>query len=421
MHKTVIILAAVAAAASSTSADEPIQGITAAAVEKVVAGNNLFAAGLYQKLCGGDENLFFSPYSISTALAMAYAGARDSTEAQMARALCFPTSPEVVRELPVSGETMTQAEFTETFGALIKHLNARGGDAFELRVANALWGQENYAFLESYQQIAESAYGGRLQELDFRGATEQARQTINTWVERQTNDKIRNLIQRGVLGPLTRLVLTNAIYFKGNWASQFDPAETRDEPFTLPDDTKIQVPMMHQEEEFGYAETSTLQVLEMPYVGRTLSMVVLLPKRTDGLGTLEADLNAENLSRWLASVRRRKVVVAMPRFEMTHKTSLERVLNSMGMREAFGRNADFSGMTGGRDLFISAVVHQAYIDVNEEGTEAAAATGVVIRTTSVGPDRTPVFRADHPFVFVIRDRQTGSILFLGRTMNPRGD
>jgi serpin B len=264
----------------------------------------------------------------------------------------------------------------------------------------------------------ETADGGKLQELDFVKAAEKARQTINTWVERQTNDKIKDLIGEGVLSPLTRLVLTNAIYFKGNWASQFDEEATRDEPFTLQDGSKVQVPIMHQRATFGYAETDTLQLLEMPYVGDELSMVVLLPKKIDGMDGLEAELSCEPFWQWAEQARRREVIVALPRFKMTRKVNLERVLASMGMPEAFTRNADFSGMTGGRDLFISAVVHQAYVDVNEEGTEAAAATGVVMRLTSVGPDRTPVFRADHPFVFLIRDRESGTILFLGRVVNP---
>jgi serpin B len=255
--------------------------------------------------------------------------------------------------------------------------------------------------------------------VNFVKAAEQARQTINQWVERQTNGKIKDLISRGLLDSMTRLVLTNAIYFKGNWASQFKEDRTREGPFDLLDGSKVQVPMMNQTEQFGYAETDTLQVLELPYVGEELSMVILLPKRTDGIGELERELAGESLSKWLGAVRRQEVIVSMPKFKLTSKFSLGQVLRSMGMTAAFSEQADFSGMTGGRDLFISAVVHQAYVDVNEEGTEAAAATGVTMRVTSVGPVRTPVFRADHPFIFLIRDTTSDSILFLGRVMNPQ--
>jgi serpin B len=315
---------------------------------------------------------------------------------------------------------MTPEQFARAFGQIIKDLNARGGQGkYELRVANALWGQKDYEFLKPFIRLVEKQYGGKLQPVDFVAAREKARQTINSWVEKQTNDKIKDLISPGVLDAMTRLVLTNAVYFKGNWASQFEEDRTRDEPFTLPTGDKVQTPMMNQKAEFGYAENDKLQVLEMPYVGEELSMVVLLPRKADGLGPVEKDLSADALTRWLAGTRRREVIVAIPKFKLTDKFSLESVLTAMGMRDAFSRSADFSGMTGGRDLFISAVIHQAYVDVNEEGTEAAAATGVVMRLTSALPDRIPVFRADHPFLFLIRDKTTGSILFLGRVMNPQ--
>jgi serpin B len=188
----------------------------------------------------------------------------------------------------------------------------------------------------------------------------------------------------------------------------------------LLDGGKVQVPMMNQQARFGYGEVDSLQVLEMPYVGQELSMVVLLPKEPDGIGELEKALTAENVSKWLSGVRRQEVIVAVPKFKMTHKFSLGAVLQAMGMTEAFSKQADFSGMTGRRDLFISAVVHQAYVDVNEEGTEAAAATGVTMKLTAIAPGKVPVFRADHPFLFLIRDIRSGSILFLGRMMNPKG-
>ncbi len=386
----------------------------------VAQGNNGFAVGLYRQLRGQEGNLFFSPYSISAALGMTYAGAKGSTTEQMAQTLCYPTSAEILKRLGMTGEPLTQEQFALAFGQIIKDLNSRGdAGKYELRVANALWGQKDYEFLRAFVQTVEEQYGGKLQELDFVGAVEKARRTINFWVEKQTNDKIKDLIGPGVLDAMTRLVLTNAIYFKGNWASQFKKDRTQDEPFTLIDGSTVQTPMMNQKAQFGYAETDMLQVLEMPYAGEELAMVVLLPKKADGIGELEKALTAENLARWLDGVSSREVIVAMPKFKMTSKFSMESVLRSMGMTDAFSQAADFSGMTGRRDLFISAVIHQAYVDVNEEGTEAAAATAVTMKLTAALPDQTPVFRADHPFVFLIRDKASGSILFLGRVMNPQ--
>jgi serpin B len=386
----------------------------------VAQGNNCFALQLYQRLQESEGNLFFSPYSVSTALAMTYAGARGQTQEQMARVLCFPTSAQVLQELGAAGQPLAPEQFAQAFGRIVKDLNARGGqNKYELRVANALWGQKGYEFLPQFIELVEKQYEGKLQTVDFVAATEQARRTINAWVEKQTNDKIKDLISPGLLDALTRLVLTNAIYFKGNWARQFEKKETQDAPFTLPDGSTVQVPMMNQQAEFGYAQIESLQVLEMPYVGEELSMVVLLPKEQAGISTLEKSLTGENLTKWLDAIRKREVIVSMPKFKMTSKFGLNDVLRSMGMIDAFSDSADFTGMTRRRDLFISAVIHQAYVDVNEEGTEAAAATGVTMRVLSVGPNQTPIFRADHPFLFLIRDKASGSILFLGRMMDPR--
>jgi len=423
MHRTVLMWMLVMLATGCSFAGELAAESADRDEERVVEGNSRFALQLYQKLRGGAGNLFFSPYSISTALAMTYAGARSQTETQMAEVLQFPTWREVWlgRRMTLADQSANaQKRFAAAFGEIVKNLNARGSEAeYELRVANALWGQKDYEFLSSFTKPVEAAYGGKLQKLDFVTAAEQARKTINAWVEKQTNDKIKDLISPGVLDAMTRLVLTNAIYFKGNWASPFKEDRTREAPFTLAGGEQVQVPMMNQRTRFGYTETDALQVLEMPYVGEELSMVILLPKKTDGIGALERDLTAENLTTWLGQIRKREVIVSVPKFKMTSKFSLATVLASMGMPLAFSRSADFSGMTGRRDLFISAVIHQAYVDVNEEGTEAAAATAVTMKLTAIGPDRTPVFRADHPFLFMIRDVKSGSILFLGRVENPR--
>jgi serpin B len=391
--------------------------------EVIVEGANKFAFELYAQLRAKEEgNLFFSPYSISTALAMTCAGARGQTEAQMARVLNFPTVPSDDPNEGLSKSTeqiWDRMRVHSAFGEIIKDLNARGekGD-YQLAIANALWGQKGYGFLIEFLELIKNNYGGQFNEVDFKQATEAARQTINTWVEKQTNGKIKDLISRGVLSNLTRLVLTNAIYFKGNWASQFEEDKTKEAPFTLINGEKIDVAMMNQTGQFKYMETETFQALELPYVDEQLSMIILLPKEIDGLVGLEEMLTGQNLSDWLAQLSKRKVIVSIPKFKMTCQFRLAQVLKSMGMMDAFSLPpADFSGMNGKRDLFVSAVIHKAYVEVNEEGTEAAAATAVVVGITAVRPEA-PVFRADHPFLFLIRDNYSGSILFIGRAMNP---
>jgi serpin B len=385
----------------------------------IVEGNNKFALELFAKLQSTKGNLFFSPYSISTALAMAHAGARNQTESQMAGVLHFPVSVNG-RTDPSSKSLPDKQQFASIFGMIIKDLNKRGqkGD-YTLTVANALWGQKNYGFLQEFLELIETNYDGQLNEVDFITAAEAARKTINAWVEKKTNDKIKNLISEGVLDSMTRLVLTNAIYFKGNWARQFKENRTKDSPFTLTDGQKIDVAMMNQKAEFGYMETDTFQILELPYVNEELSMIILLPKQFDALDDFEKTFTSENLTQWLLKIHKREVMVFVPKFKMTSQFSLASVLISMGMKDAFFSDADFSGINGKKDLFISAVIHKAYVEVNEEGTEAAAATGVVMRLTSIGPAQIPVFRADHPFLFLIRDNLSGSILFIGRVENPK--
>ena len=386
----------------------------------IVEGNNKFALQSYAKLRAREGNLFFSPYSISTALAMTYAGARGKTEKQMARVLHFPGFTTSHEQIP-SMEVQNQKHFHLVFGTTIKDLNARGKKGgYELTVANALWGQKGYGFLKEFTELIKTNYDGRLNEVDFVRAAEAARKTINAWVEKKTRNKIKNLIPKGVLNRLTRLVLTNAIYFKGNWASRFKKDRTKDAPFTLAGGEKVNIPMMNQTADFNYMETEDFQGLELPYVDNELSMIILLPKQVDGLTEFEKTLTLKNLSQWLAKLRKRKVIVSVPKFKMTSQFRLAEVLKSMGMTDAFVPDvADFSGMNGRRNLFISAVIHKAYVDVNEEGTEAAAATAVVVGITSVGPRTIPVFRADHPFLFLIRDNRSGSILFIGRVTNPK--
>jgi len=416
--KCVLVLTAVMITAADCRAVNKATAGEKTDKQLVMAGNNQFALELYAKLRSKEGNLFFSPYSISTALALTYAGARGQTESQMTGVLHFPVITKPGTELS-STLIPDRQKFASVFAEIIKDLNDKGKKSgYELRIANALWGQKGYGFLEEFLELIKTNYDGQLNEVDFVRATETARKTINTWVEKKTNDKIKNLIQKGVLDSMTRLVLTNAIYFKGNWARQFKKDRTKEAPFTLADDRKVDVAMMNQTAPFRYMETEDFQGLELPYVDDELSMIILLPKEFNGLDEFEKTLTVENLSKWLGELHKLEVIVSVPRFKMTSQFGLASVLESMGMIDAFSPNADFSGMNGKKDLFISAVIHKAYVDVNEEGTEAAAATAVTMKLTSVGPAEIPVFRADHPFLFLIQEKQAGSILFIGRVTDP---
>jgi len=392
--------------ASSQAAVGAVEQPTAPAedVAKVAGGCNRFAFDLYAHLLRQEGNLFLSPYSISTALAMTYAGARGETADQMAQAL----------SLPASGVAVHGA-----YGALRNNLNTAGaGGAFELAVANRLWGQKGYEFLPDFLALVEKNYGAGIEQVDFVADTEGSRKTINAWVERETRDKIKDLLKPGVLNALTRLVLTNAIYFKGKWSKEFDKEATQEEDFFLAPEKKVTAPLMHRTADFGYFEGGDFQALELSYQGDRLAMVVLLPKAKNGLAALEASLSADKVAEWVGKLHRREVQVALPRFKTTAEFGLKDTLVAMGMADAFDpAKADLSGMNGKRDLFISAVVHKAFVDVNEEGTEAAAATAVVAGAGN-GGGPPPEFRADHPFLFLIRDTRSGAILFLGRILDP---
>ncbi len=371
----------------------------------LVEGNNAFAVQLYGRLRNQNGNLFFSPESISTALAMAYAGARGDTASEMAKTLHFTLPPQ---------------QLDPAMGALLSDLNAAHA-GYQLSVANALWAQRGYTFLPDFIKLMNNDYGAGLNQVDFRGSTEAARLTINHWVAQKTANKIQDLLQPGTLSPSTRLVLTNAIYFKGDWQTQFDKAQTKEEDFHLSPAQTKKAPLMHREGAFNYFNGGTFQALEIPYKGNELSMVVLLPNDPGGLPALEHSLSASSMQQWLHQLAPvPKVIVTMPKFKATQQFELGGTLAAMGMPQAFTASANFSGMTGNRDFFISAVIHKAYIDVNEEGTEAAAATSVTMRAMAIRAPNPPppVFRADHPFVFLIRDHASNSILFMGRMADP---
>jgi serine protease inhibitor len=384
--------------------------------EQIVAGNTAFACDLYQKLRTEKGNLFFSPHSISTALAMTYAGAKGQTGRQMAETLHLPRP---------------EGQLHPAMAALQKSLASDPkASSYELHIANALWGQKGYKFLDGFLGTCEKHYGGGLETVDFVSDAGGARKTINAWVEKQTNEKIKDLIPAGVLNAMTRLVLTNAIYFKGQWETEFDKKATRDEKFrpAMPEKFRglvrsFSVPMMRQKDNFRLAETDTMQLLDLPYKGGDVAMLIALPRKgyTEDLAALEKSITPVNLAKWTKVLRKQKVQVFLPRWKMTRDFKLSATLKSMGMTDAFDEaKADFSGMTGKKDLYIAKVLHKAFVEVNEEGTEAAAATAVVMQLKSI-PRPPAVFRADHPFVFLIRHQKTGAILFMGRVMDPRPD
>jgi serpin B len=372
-------------------------------LQTVVKGNSAFGFDLYQELKGEKGNLFFSPYSISTALAMTYAGARGQTKKEMAEVLHF---------------SLEQEPLHSSFSKLQSELNAiQDKGHVKVSIANSLWAQEGYHFLDTFFNLNKKYYGAGLNFVDFARETEATRKTINIWVEDKTQQKIKELIKQGMIDSLTTLVLCNAIYFKGDWLSQFDKTRTMDADFYISPDNAIKVPMMSQKSKFKFGDFGNFNAIELPYEGNDLSMIVLLPKEIDGLAELERNLTNDNVGNWidkLSNSYKSEILVSLPKFKTTSEFELAAALAEMGMPHAFA-GADFSGMTGKKDLFISKVIHKAFVDVNEEGTEAAAATAVVMER---GVSRTLLFRADHPFVFLIRENKTGSILFIGRIVDP---
>lgn len=406
--RTVGLLFLILSILSCIAADEnriDDTGSTLEGVNAVVNANTQFTFDLYSRFKeeSKDENIFFSPYSISIALTMTYEGARGKTAEEMQAVLHIPEDADVRRP---------------NFARLINEINKKD-KMYKLSTANALWAQKDYKFLEEYTNTVERYYGGKLNNLDFVAETEKSRRIINAWVEEQTNDKIKDLIPQGALDPYTRLVLTNAIYFKGTWVKQFNEKDTREEDFRIGSGQTVKVQMMRltgEDAKFNYAETDEIQILEMDYDGENLSMLILLPKGNT-LDDLEEGISPDKLSGWRKMLNERRVDVYLPKFEFETKYFLVKTLKKMGMPTAFTSSADFSGIDGTTSFFINNVIHQAFVEVNEEGTEAAAATGIVVGITSVGP-RIPVFRADHPFIFIIQQNDTGNILFFGRVSDP---
>ncbi|MFA5451221.1 MAG: serpin family protein [Dehalococcoidales bacterium] len=413
-----LILTASLAACSQTVSAEVLKSdkhritspdVSSAELETLVEGNSDFAYDLYHALRSiEDDNLFYSPHSISVALAMTYAGALGMTAEQIAETLHF---------------YLSQDDLHPAFNQLDIELAKRGegakgsdGDGFRLNVVNAIWGQENYYFMDDFLDVLAENYDAGLRILDFIEDTEESRKVINDWVSQQTEERIKDLVPAGAIDALTRLVLTNAIYFNAAWLYPFDEEVTTEELFFLLDGSRLSVSMMKQEQRFNYTEGDYYQAIEIPYDGQELSMIILLP--AEGyFKTFEENINADVVFGITESLSSHQVILSMPKFKYESRFNLKDSLADMGMPIAFTEGADFSGMTGAQDLSIAEVVHKAFISVNEAGTEAAAATAVIMQTVSA-PSQQVEFNMNRPFIYLIRDNITGANLFVGRVVNP---
>jgi len=382
-------------------------------LSELVAGNNAFAFDMYRAARSSDDNLFYSPYSISLALAMAYAGARGETASQMADTLHF---------------TLPSDRFHPAFNALdLAQRPEQASDVskkqrFELSIVNSMWGQKDWPFLPEFLDTIALNYGAGMRLVDYQTAPEPARKAINDWVSDETKGRIEDLIPQGVIDRLTRLVLVNAIYFKAAWEYPFEESLTEDGPFKLLDGSQVSVPMMSLDtpERLGYLDREDFQAVTLPYKGGLAEMVILLPDEGQ-FEAFEASLTAERFAGILSGIETQSVNLTVPKFSFTRDLSLNKILAGMGIKDAFDPAlADFSGIDGSRDLYIQAALHKAFIAVDEAGTEAAASTAIVIGLTSL-PISEISIRIDRPFIFVIRDISTGSILFLGRVVNPDSD
>ena len=401
----VLCAAGVLYVAADAWGDRPLPFTPTPAVRAVVAGNTALAIDLYQKLGATNGNVFFSPYSISTALALVYGGARGGTEKEMGRAAHF---------------NLSQAELHPAFGELVARMNrVQHGERLMLFTANALWHQQGHSFSNSFLGLARTRYRADVEAADFKGGVGAVTERINAWVARRTRGKINTMGNAARLDSNTRLVLCNALYFKGAWRSQFNAKDTQPAEFYVSTNRTVTVPRMTQSAEFRMAsvEEPPATLLDLPYYGGDLAMVIILPEERDGLPELEQALTVEHLEAWLARLDRanpHKTWVCLPRFTTRQSVDLVPALRSLGMVSAFDDTADFSGMDGTKKLYLSDVLHQTFVEVNEKGTEAATVTLSLVMTMGMD-DR---FRADHPFLFLIRDRGSGTILFLGRMVDP---
>ncbi|MEZ6103825.1 MAG: serpin family protein [Pirellulaceae bacterium] len=372
-------------------------------IRNAAGSNNQLSADLYQALGKTPGNLFFSPASIAVALAMTADGAAGQTRQEMFQVL--------------HGDEQADA-WLKSMGELAKLLN-QSGDGYTLELANRLWGQAGFHFEADYVQRIGQSFDAPLGELPFTSNPEASRGEINRWVSSRTHDRIQDLLPEGSITTLTRMVLTNAIYFKADWADEFDGKRTRDLPFVRTDGSRVDAPMMFQKNHFPYGEDEAVQVLEMPYKSGSLSMVVVLPKQNDGLPKLATSITGEQLERWVSVLRTNEVELTLPKFKLQTQFSLKTTLSELGMARAFSDDAEFTRISKAEPLQISDVIHKAFVEVDEKGTEAAAATGVIVATRAAIITKRIVFQADHPFLFFIRHQETGAILFVGHVSDPR--
>lgn len=377
----------------------------------LVAGNTRFGLDLYGQLRTDTGNLFLSPLSISAALAMTTAGAKGKTLDEMTEVLHLPENPH-----PRFGNLLASLNDQE-MPLPTRQPNVPRG--YDFSIANAIWAQQGFPWREEFKQLVARHYSAGTNDVDYTTNPEAARVTINNWVQKQTREKIKDLIPAGLITRLTRMVLTNAIYFKGQWAARFEKSATKQQPFLLADGGKVEVPLMHRVGSYSYAETEGYQLVELPYAGSRIGMVVVLPRKPDGLPQVEKELTAARLADDLARLApERAVHLSLPRFKAEKAFSLKKPLMALGMKAPFVA-ADFSGMNRGNEsLSISEVIHKALVEVDEEGTTAAAGTAVIVAKADAAPPTPKHIRADHPFLFLLRDTHTGSVLFLGRVTNP---
>jgi serpin B len=380
--------------------------------KQLIDGNTAFAFDLYQAVRSETGNLVYSPYSISIALAMTYGGARGSTASQMADGMHY---------------TLPDAQFHPAFNLLDLDLaqrpdqaaNTDAKDRFQLTIANSLWGQNDWSFLPDYLDLLAVNYGAGMHLVDFENSPESARQQINNWIADQTQKRIKDIIHAGALDPSTRLVLANAIYFKATWEHEFDANSTSDRPFTLLSGEAVNVPMMSQEssENFSYAAGDGWQAIALPYKGGLTDMVIIVPD-AGNFESFESSLTAERYNEIVSVMQSQQVILSMPKFTFEASLGLKDALIGMGMTDAFvPEQADFSGMDGTRLLYIGDALHKAFIAVDEKGTEAAAATVVIMMAASL--QQGIMLTIDRPFFYVIRDVPTGTVLFMGRVVDPR--
>lgn len=406
----VFLILAILLIAGCTSPDAKHQlndsGATLKKVQSLVNGQNTFAFNLYGKIADDPQNLeknvFFSPYSIATALSMVYEGARGVTADEMQNMLYLPVDAN---------------ERLSATARIYNQLN-KSDKQYILNTANALWTQKDYLFLDSYLSTVKNYYGGSATNVDFvRNGSDAVRQ-INSWAAQNTNNRIPQVLDEKMDTSALRLVLTNAIYFKGKWEKEFKKEATYPQAFYKNNGSEIQAPFMHKQEKLKYADTNDYEILEIPYEGKELSMIILLPKK-DAPQEKKQAISQSDANELIEGMYSTTVNVSLPKFTFRTHYDLGKTLEQLGMILAFSDVADFSGMDGKKDLAVSFVLHDTFVEVNEEGTEAAAVTTIGIVATSVGPPRDVVdFVADHPFIFIIRDNTTGAFLFMGKVNDP---